>query len=999
MEAAPPLSQSQQTSSTTSSLDNNNLIATQTTATTTTTTTSSSSTNNNNNSNNQNQNSLTNSTDLTTAAALAAAASTQHLKKTYRNPLCITYQNNTFPNDPAKRFICPPAEPVDGKVKPPFVPPREKPHRNTNQLQYLLKNIHKAVTKHSYAWPFDLPVDAKALKLPDYHNVIKKPMDFTTIKKRLENYWYYDAFECIEDFKQVFLNCYIYNKPTEDVVMMARTVEELFLDRLEELPIDEIVLEIPSKGKGKGKKGGRRITTSNSSAILSSSNALNNNNNNTLSVINLDNSSNHSQLMDSISPAFSNTNDTTFQHYNNNIQDSQSATLNHANNNNIAQNLLDNKSILSSKSSLPSSIYNPSISSNLKPASLIDSQSNNIVPHKQSTLLNNHADISNHSTTSNLPLESASPETALGTAQLRSTSTLLSQQNSTSLDQTNKLRPSKMSTRRESGRPIKKPQRDLPETTSNIVPSRPKKGRMTERMKYCQGILKELMHKKNADVAYYFYYPVDAEKLGLRDYHEIIKYPMDLSTIKKKMDNREYRKPEQFANDFRLMLHNSFRYNPPDHDVNKCGRKLLEIFEQKYARLPEGSDDTDLSEASNVPSSESESDSGAASDTESIMSMAKQMQNSIKKISDDFVKMMDIIRSSMSRKKTGKSRKLRNLKYSKDPKRSSEQSSTNNFGLLNSGIESTSATEPSGIGKGKDAKKLSGKRTVQTKPPQPIKKLRTNTKINQRQPNSGPRQPVYDSEEDDNEVAMSYDEKRQLSLDINKLPGDKLGKVVQIIQLREPSLRDSNPDEIEIDFETLHGSTLRELEKYVAECLKKKRGPKPNSKKNNLYPKNKEDPSQVKKDLERKIDTGVASKQKSKKGMLFELNVTSNQLVMKFDYLMKFGTSCMFVGDYNFLSPQVSAYNRTNALALNDLNLSKIYIVLITYLQILTHFQIRRIHMQKTLIVSALVAQNLATLTAAQAVTLTLRIVAVNQNLVIQLQLQNSQYNPHSKEV
>lgn len=69
---------------------------------------------------------------------------------------------------------------------------------------------------------------------------------------------------------------------------------------------------------------------------------------------------------------------------------------------------------------------------------------------------------------------------------------------------------------------------------------------------------------------------------------------------------------------------------------------------------------------------------------------------------------------------------------------------------------------------------------------------------------------------------MSYDEKRQLSLDINKLPGDKLGGVVHIIQSKEPSLSDCNPDEIEIDFETLKSSTLRELEAYVAFCLKKK---------------------------------------------------------------------------------------------------------------------------------------------------------------------------------
>lgn len=66
---------------------------------------------------------------------------------------------------------------------------------------------------------------------------------------------------------------------------------------------------------------------------------------------------------------------------------------------------------------------------------------------------------------------------------------------------------------------------------------------------------------------------------------------------------------------------------------------------------------------------------------------------------------------------------------------------------------------------------------------------------------------------------MTYDEKRQLSQDINKLPGERLGKVVQIIQAREPSLRDSNPDEIEIDFETLKPSTLRELELYVNSVL------------------------------------------------------------------------------------------------------------------------------------------------------------------------------------
>lgn len=84
--------------------------------------------------------------------------------------------------------------------------------------------------------------------------------------------------------------------------------------------------------------------------------------------------------------------------------------------------------------------------------------------------------------------------------------------------------------------------------------------------------------------------------------------------------------------------------------------------------------------------------------------------------------------------------------------------------------------------------------------------------------------PGYATDEEMTENAvrpMTYDEKRQLSLDINKLPGEKLGRVVQIIQQREPSHRDCNPDEIEIDFETLQHTTLRELEKYVKSVLQK----------------------------------------------------------------------------------------------------------------------------------------------------------------------------------
>merc|ERR1712165_575001 len=116
------------------------------------------------------------------------------------------------------------------------------------------------------------------------------------------------------------------------------------------------------------------------------------------------------------------------------------------------------------------------------------------------------------------------------------------------------------------------------------------------------------------------------------------------------------------------------------------------------------------------------------------------------------------------------------------------------------------------------SKKKTNKPPSTNKAPKSGDKAKRTTKKSK----SGAAPPPIDTDDETKVVPMTYDEKRQLSLDINKLPGDKLGKVVQIIQQREPALRDSNPDEIEIDFETLKPSTLRALEHFVASSLRKK---------------------------------------------------------------------------------------------------------------------------------------------------------------------------------
>ncbi|XP_054151109.1 bromodomain-containing protein 2-like, partial [Melozone crissalis] len=140
---------------------------------------------------------------------------------------------------------------------PPEVSNPKKPGRVTNQLQYLHKVVMKALWKHQFAWPFRQPVDAVKLGLPDYHKIIKQPMDMGTIKRRLENNYYWGAAECMQDFNTMFTNCYIYNKPTDDIVLMAQTLEKLFLQKVAQMPPEETELLLPL-AKNSHKKGAAR---------------------------------------------------------------------------------------------------------------------------------------------------------------------------------------------------------------------------------------------------------------------------------------------------------------------------------------------------------------------------------------------------------------------------------------------------------------------------------------------------------------------------------------------------------------------------------------------------------------------------------------------------------------------------------------------------------------------------------------------------------------------
>ena len=62
---------------------------------------------------------------------------------------------------------------------------------------------------------------------------------------------------------------------------------------------------------------------------------------------------------------------------------------------------------------------------------------------------------------------------------------------------------------------------------------------------------------------------------------------MDLSTIKKKLDNGDYEGVADFEQDIRLMLNNCFTFNSPGTDVFELGKQLERLFDAKWAEMPD----------------------------------------------------------------------------------------------------------------------------------------------------------------------------------------------------------------------------------------------------------------------------------------------------------------------------------------------------------------------------------------------------------------------------
>ncbi|XP_019190192.1 PREDICTED: transcription factor GTE12-like [Ipomoea nil] len=95
----------------------------------------------------------------------------------------------------------------------------------------------------------------------------------------------------------------------------------------------------------------------------------------------------------------------------------------------------------------------------------------------------------------------------------------------------------------------------------------------------CGTILQALMTHDNG---WPFLHPVDPVFFNIPDYFAIITKPMDLGTVKSKLEGNMYFSVEEFAADVRLTFANSMTYNPPTNRYHTMAKELDSLFNKRW---------------------------------------------------------------------------------------------------------------------------------------------------------------------------------------------------------------------------------------------------------------------------------------------------------------------------------------------------------------------------------------------------------------------------------
>jgi len=305
----------------------------------------------------------------------------------------------------------------------------------------------------------------------------------------------------------------------------------------------------------------------------------------------------------------------------------------------------------------------------------------------------------------------------------------------------------------------------------------------------CTKILHHLMKQQ---FAWPFLEPVDPVKLNIMDYFDVVKTPMDLGTIQKNLEAGEYDSVDAFASDVRLVWKNAMTYNSADNGIHKWALQLSQMFDKKMNRLQKKrSAPTPKTKPLPIPDN-----------IPTVTPVVPQISGMpviahpppaapvVHTPSQD----VEIVKAAMQSTITELRDSMKSVREEIAALRKEHKTYQPPLPLV---------APPPPVYKGPGRPPGSGKKQQQQQQQQHKPKKSATVKETHRE--------------------MTLDEKRQLSENINLLHQDSLGKIVQIIHQRMPSLAQNAPDEIEIDIDALDVTTLWHLDRYVKTTLTKQR--------------------------------------------------------------------------------------------------------------------------------------------------------------------------------
>ena len=85
--------------------------------------------------------------------------------------------------------------------------------------------------------------------------------------------------------------------------------------------------------------------------------------------------------------------------------------------------------------------------------------------------------------------------------------------------------------------------------------------------------------------AHIFHNPIDPDRLGIPDYFEVIKEPIDLGTIKQRLNHNSYFTMQEVVDDIWRCFDNCIEYNGEDSPAGERCMQVIKAYEKAFEQL------------------------------------------------------------------------------------------------------------------------------------------------------------------------------------------------------------------------------------------------------------------------------------------------------------------------------------------------------------------------------------------------------------------------------